>query len=58
MSNELVLTGAGDALTVYVIVRRKSDGKVWDVANTTWATWANASIDDYDVALSASGGDM
>jgi len=31
MSNELVITGAGDALTVYVVVRRKSDSKVWDV---------------------------
>jgi hypothetical protein len=58
MSNELVITGAGDALTVYVVIRRKSDSKVWDVANTTWATWSDGAIDDYDTALSAKSGDL
>jgi hypothetical protein len=58
MSNELVITGAGDALTVYVVVRRKSDSKVWDVTNSTWATWSDGSIGDYDTALSAKSGDL
>jgi uncharacterized phiE125 gp8 family phage protein len=45
------------AATTYAIVRKISDNAVWDVANTTWATWANASLSDYDVPLADRGGD-
>ena len=58
MANELNITVEGDDLTVYALIRRKSDAKVWDVANTTWATWADGSIGDYDVAFTSRDGDM
>jgi len=44
--------------SVYAIIQRISDAAVWDVANTTWATWANGSIGDYDIAMSSAGGDL
>lgn len=58
MANELEITGQGDSLTLYAIIRRQSDAKVWDVTNTTFATWSNASIGDYDVALTSKSGDL
>ena len=58
MANELFFTGAGDALTIYAIIRRKSDAKVWSVANSAFETWANGSIADYDTALTTQGGDL
>lgn len=58
MSNELFFTGAGDSLTIYAIIRRKSDAKVWSVANSAFETWANGSIADYDTALTTQGGDL
>jgi len=33
----------------YALFFRPSDGKVWDVANNTWATFTDANIDNYDV---------
>ena len=58
MANELFFTGAGDALTIYAVIRRKSDAKVWSVANSAFETWANGSVGDYDVALTTQGGDL
>ena len=57
-NSELQVAVQGESLNVYAIVRRVSDSKVWDVTNTTWATWANGSIDDYDIALTEAGGDF
>jgi len=34
---------------VYALIFRASDGKVWDVTNNTWQTFADASIGDYDI---------
>lgn len=58
MANELFFTGTGDALTIYAIIRRKSDAKVWSVANSAFETWANGSIGDYDTPLTTQGGDL
>lgn len=58
MANELFFTGAGDSLTIYAIVRRKSDAKVWNTANAAFETWANGTIGDYDIALTTQGGDL
>jgi hypothetical protein len=58
MANELEITAAGDSLNLYAIIRRQSDAKVWDVTNTAFATWADGSIADYDVALTAKSGDL
>jgi len=58
MAGELYITNPGDASNFYVVIRRLSDDKVWDVTNTTFATWADGGIDDYDVALVSKGGDL
>lgn len=58
MSNELRITLNDDSATVYFILRRVSDNKVWDVANTEWATWDDANIGDYDIAGTSRGGDL
>jgi len=57
MANELHVDYTGTD-SLYAIVRRVSDGKVWDVTNTEWATWADGSIGDYDIAMSSLGGDL
>jgi len=57
MANEL-RGAAQSGKDIYAIVRRPSDGKVWSVAATDWATWSDGSIDDYDVALASGGGDL
>jgi hypothetical protein len=58
MSNELTVAYPGDASTIYAIIRRRSDYKVWSAANSAFETWADGNIDDYDVALTAKGGDI
>jgi hypothetical protein len=57
MANELQTTYNG-AATIYVIIRRISDAKVWDVTNSAWAAWVDGNLDDYDVALANKGGDL
>lgn len=57
MANELELTYQGGA-TLYAIIRRHSDAKVWSVAAGAFATWADGSIDDYDIALTDRSGDV
>ena len=57
MSNELSVTYVGSN-TTYTIIRRMSDGKVWDAVAETWDTWSDADIGDYDIPLSSLGGDL
>ena len=57
MANELELTYQGSD-TLYAIIRRHSDSKVWSVATGAFATWADNDIGDYDIALSDKGGDV
>lgn len=57
MSNELSVTYVGSN-TPYAVIRRMSDGKVWDVVAEAWDTWLDADIDDYDTPLSSLGGDL
>jgi len=57
MSKEIHLSyESGNNL--YAIVRRPSDGKVWDVAGGDWATWSDGNIDNYDIALTDKSGDF
>lgn len=58
MANELQIMYQGASANLYVIVRNPADYKVWDVANTAWATWSNGSIGDYDIVMSDRGGDL
>lgn len=58
MAAELETTYQGASASLYVILRRHSDAKVWDVTNTTWATWADGSIGDYDIAMTDKSGDL
>lgn len=58
MAGELYITNPGDSSTFYAIIRRVSDKKVWDVAATDWATWADGDIGNYDVTMSSVGGDL
>lgn len=53
MANELRVVYVGSE-TIYAVIYRASDGKVWN--GSTWETWSNANIATYDVALVASGG--
>ena len=57
MPNELELTYQGSD-TLYAIIRRQSDSKVWSVAAGAFATWADNDIGDYDIALTDKGGDV
>jgi hypothetical protein len=54
MSLELDISYPGSA-TLYAIIRRASDGYVWN--GTAFVVWADLSIADYDVALTSQGGD-
>lgn len=55
MANELNITYTGNNDT-YAIIRRINDNKVWN--GSTFTAWSDASIDDYDIALSPQGGDF
>lgn len=55
MANELYAHYNGSA-TLYAVIRRKSDGYVWN--GTTFETWADGSIATYDIALASKGGDL
>ena len=56
MANELSITYQGTA-NIYVIIRRQSDGYVWDTVAVDWAAWADGDIANYDLALTSYGGD-
>ena len=58
MANELSISQQGAGLNLYVVIRRLSDAKVWDVTNTVFATFSDAAIDDYDVVMTDQGGDL
>jgi hypothetical protein len=58
LAGELYISKPGGSLTLYVIIRRLSDYKVWSVAASDWATWADGDIDNYDTALTDRGGDF
>ena len=58
MSDELQITYQGASANLYVIIRNPSDKKVWDVANTAWASWSDGSIGDYDIAMTDRSGDF
>ncbi len=57
MSNELSLTYTGSD-TVYAIIRRTSDSKVWSTVASDWATWSDGSIANYDIPLTSRSGDL
>ena len=58
MSNEFEITAQGAALNLYVIIRRQSDAKVWNVINAAFETWVDGTIADYDTAMTDKGGDL
>lgn len=58
MSSELELSYPTAAATIYCVIRRRSDMKVWNTTTSAWATWADGSIADYDTALANQGGDI
>ena len=55
MADELDIFYSG-ANTPYAIIRRESDGYVWDVTNSVFEAWSDGSITDYDVSLTSQGG--
>lgn len=55
MANELNLSYNGD-LNVYAVIRRKSDGAVYDA--TSFVTWDDANISSYAISMTSSGGDL
>lgn len=55
MSNELRANYNASA-TLYAVVRRRSDGYVWN--GSAFEAWADGSIATYDVPLSSAGGDL
>lgn len=57
MANELrVIYNGGASDVVYAIARRRDDGYVYN--GSTFVVWANASITDYDIAMTFHGGDL
>jgi hypothetical protein len=58
MADELdIIFPTSGSGTPYAIIRRESDGYVWDATNTVFEAWSDGSITDYDVALTSQGGD-
>lgn len=58
MATTVRLTYQGAAATVYLILRPHSDmSQVADMTNQVLATWADGSIDDYDLTMPSVGGD-
>ena len=55
MSRELHCSFPGDSANLYAQIRRPSDGFVWN--GSAFAAWADGSVADYDIALTARGGD-
>lgn len=51
MATELVLSGATAGSTIYAILRRDSDEKVWSTVASAYVTFANADYANYDVVL-------
>ncbi len=44
--------------SIYCTIRRQSDAKVRDIANSAWDTWSDGDIGDYDLALTDRSGDL
>jgi len=57
MAREIISYYTGSA-SLYAIIRRTSDAKVWDTTTSAFVTWADGDIANYDLALSSDGGDM
>lgn len=57
MSNELQLSFQGSA-TIYAIIRRHADAWVWNQTQLAFEAWNSSHLDDYDLALADSGGDL
>jgi len=57
VANELELVYQGSA-TLYAVIRRHDDSKVWNGAAGAFDAWADQSLDDYDIALSDQDGDL
>lgn len=55
MANELYISSSA-SITPYAIIRRKSDGKVWN--GSSFATFTNADVASYDLPLNSQGGDF
>ena len=58
MSNELNVTFPTAGASLYAILRRVSDGQVWDAGSAAFEAWADGSIGDYDIPLTSQGGDL
>jgi hypothetical protein len=56
MANELSISYPGDSATLYVIIRKPSDGTVWN--GSAFGSWSNGSIGSYDIALTNALGDL
>lgn len=54
MANEINITYTGSN-SIYAIIRRTSDNLVWNA--TTFVSWSDGDIDNYDIQLSSAGGD-
>ena len=50
MANEIWKTYE-EGLNLYALIWRKTDDKIWDVGTSTWDTYTDADIDDYDLPL-------
>ena len=50
-----VLIAYGSSTNTYGWILRATDGKVWDVANNTWATFTDANIGNYAITCTQLG---
>jgi len=50
MANEIYWS-FGEEYTLYALIWRKTDDKVWNNTDETWDTYTDADIDKYDVVL-------
>lgn len=56
MSDELHLSSPS-GVTVYAIIRRRTDGYAWRTSTSTFIAWDNAQITNFDIPLTDNGGD-
>jgi len=57
MANELTVTIPG-AVNAYAIIRQQSTAAVYDIPTDAFVAWVDGDINNYDIVLSNSGGDL
>lgn len=58
MANEIQIVYGDETATVYSIIRRESDNKVYNPITEAFETWDDADVADYAIEMTYQGGDV